>query len=132
MDELCLAPKARRIACASPRRSTTWPARRFARSNPATPARVTVCEAAASGVFSSNPPLEHAEVAVNLGGFQFLTAVQAGRRAGCEEYWMRSAVNLAVGVMCALMLSLTPAAANRVALVVGIDIYDNFSPDLKI
>ncbi len=45
---------------------------------------------------------------------------------------MRSAVNWAVGVLCALMLSLTPAAANRVALVVGIDTYDNFSPDLQL
>src|SRR6266851_4128105 len=63
-----------------------------------------------------------------LGRFQF----SAGRRAGCEEYWMRSAVNWAVGVLCALMLSLTPAAANRVALVVGIDTYDNFSPDLQL
>jgi Caspase domain len=44
---------------------------------------------------------------------------------------MRSA-NLAVGVLCALTLSLTPAAAKRVALVVGIDTYDNFSPDLQL
>src|SRR5215470_16141880 len=99
---------------------------RFAPSSSALPTRRFVCEAAAYGIFFSNSPLEHTEGVVNPRSVPF--SAGAGR---CEEYWMRSA-NLAVGVLCALMLSLTPAAAKRVALVVGIDTYDNFSPDLQL
>jgi len=63
---------------------------------------------------------------------QFSTAVQAGSSLRRMEYLVRSAGNLIIGVACALMLSLTPAAAKRVALVVGINTYDNLNPEQQL